>query len=179
MDVNNNLQQIKSVVYLSLSLLLSACDPEKNQAQKDQKEAINDARAASPESYHEYLQCYALDNQDKHQCLHLLADKYIKPELGKIDFQKLTALVGLAPYSRDSGQYRGKRSIFAGRGGFRKVLYMAAVASLRCNPKLKAFYDRLIQNHKPPKVALVALMRKLLAFMHALFKHNSFWRTSM
>lgn len=66
------------------------------------------------------------------------------PELGKLDFQKLTALVGLAPYSRDSGQYRGKRSIFAGRGAFRKVLYMAAVASLRCNPRLKAFYARLI-----------------------------------
>jgi len=52
---------------------------------------------------------------------------------------------------------------------------MAAVASLRCNKKLKAFYDRLIANHKSPKVALVAVMRKLLGFMHALVKNNSFW----
>lgn len=56
---------------------------------------------------------------------------------------------------------------------------MAALASLRCNSKLKAFYDRLIQKHKPAKVALVAVMRKLLSFMHALFKNNSFWGTSM
>ena len=52
---------------------------------------------------------------------------------------------------------------------------MAAVASLRHNPKLKSFYDHLIANHKPPKVALVAVMRKLLAFMHAIIKNNSFW----
>lgn len=97
------------------------------------------------------------------------------PELGNIDFTKLTALVGLAPFDRDSGQYKGRRSIFAGRNSLRKVLYMAAVASLRCNAKLKAFYDRLIDNHKPPKVALVAVMRKLLAFMHAIVKNNSSW----
>ena len=85
------------------------------------------------------------------------------------------APVGLAPFARDSGQYRGKRSIFAGRSNLRKVLYMAAVASLRCNHKLKSYYDRLIANHKLPKVALVAVMRKLLAFMHALFKNNTVW----
>lgn len=101
------------------------------------------------------------------------------PELGKIDFAKLTSLMGLAPYSRDSGDYKGKRSIFAGRGSFRKVLYRAAVASLRCNIKLIAFYNRLIQNHKPPKAALVAVMRKLLAFMHAVTKNNSSWQNSM
>lgn len=97
------------------------------------------------------------------------------PELGLIEFNKLTALIGLAPYARSSGQYNGKRSIFAGRGNLRRVLYMAAVASLRCNKKLKAFYYRLISNHKPPKVALVAVMRKLLGFMHALVKNNSLW----
>jgi|JI7StandDraft_1071085.scaffolds.fasta_scaffold66655_2 transposase len=97
------------------------------------------------------------------------------PEIGNIDFRKLTSLVGLAPFARDSGQYRGKRSIFAGRSNLRKVLYMAAVASLRCNHKLKSYYDRLIANHKLPKVALVAVMRKLLAFMHALFKNNTVW----
>ena len=52
---------------------------------------------------------------------------------------------------------------------------MAAVASLRCNTRIKSFYDRLISNHKPAKVAIIAVMRKLLAFIHALFKNNSFW----
>ena len=97
------------------------------------------------------------------------------PEIGNIDFRKLTALVGLAPFARDSGQYRGRRSIFAGRANLRRVLYMAAVASLRCNTRTKSFYDRLISNHKPAKVAIIAVMRKLLAFIHALFKNNSFW----
>ena len=97
------------------------------------------------------------------------------PELGNIQFSKLTSLIGLAPFARSSGKYNGKRKIFAGRSNLRKVLYMAAVASLRCNHKLKAFYDKLIDNHKPPKVALVAVMRKILAFMNALFKHNSSW----
>lgn len=97
------------------------------------------------------------------------------PELGSIEFNQLTALIGLAPYARSSGQYNGKRSIFAGRRNLRRVLYMAAVASLRCNKKLKTFYERLISNHKPPKVALVAVMRKLLGFMHALVKNNAFW----
>ena len=65
-----------------------------------------------------------------------------------------------------------------GRGNLRKVLYMAAVASLRCNKKLKEFYDRLLANHKPAKVALVAVMCKLLGFMHAVVKNNSFWNNN-
>ena len=100
------------------------------------------------------------------------------PELGKIDLGKLTALVGLAPFARDSGNYRGRRSIFAGRSNLREVLYMASVASIRCNKRLKACYDSLIANHKAPKVALVAVMRKLLSYMHALVKTNSVWSTS-
>ena len=100
------------------------------------------------------------------------------PELGNIEFASLTALVGLAPFTRESGNYKGKRSIFAGKGKLRKVLYMGAVASLRCNQKLKNFYDHLIANHKPPKVALVAVMRKLLGFMNAILKNNSFWNNN-
>ena len=100
------------------------------------------------------------------------------PELGQIEPNKLPSLAGLAPYARDSGNYKGKRSIFAGKSGLRKVLYMAAVASLRCNIKLKSFYDRLIANHKPPKVALVAVMRKLLSFMNAILKNNAFWNVN-
>ena len=100
------------------------------------------------------------------------------PELGNIEFSQLTALASLAPYARESGQYKGKRSIFAGRRNLRKVLYMAAVASLRCNKRLKAFYDRLIANHKPSKVALVAVMRKILGFMNVVLKNNTFWNNN-
>ncbi len=100
------------------------------------------------------------------------------PQLGYCQFNNLTSLVGLAPFAKESGQYKGKRSIFAGKNSLRKVLYMAAVASLRCNKKLKAFYERLISNHKPPKVALVAVMRKLLSFMNAVIKNNSFWNNN-
>ena len=84
----------------------------------------------------------------------------------------------IAPYARESGGYKGKRSIFAGRSNLRKVLYMAAVASLRCNKKLKEFYDKLLTNHKPARVALVAVMSKLLCFMHAVVKNNSFWNNN-
>lgn len=104
---------------------------------------------------------------------------YELPELGNIEFTKLTSLVGLAPFARDSGQYKGKRSIFAGRNSLRKVLYMAAVASLRCNKKLKSFYDRLTYYGKPAKVAIVAVMRKLLSFMHAIVKNNSSWNCNI
>ena len=97
------------------------------------------------------------------------------PELDLLEFNKLTALVGLAPYARESGQFKGRRSIFAGRHNIRKVLYMTAVASLRCNKRLKEFYDRLIKNHKAPKVALVAVMRKLLSFMHIIIQRHTMW----
>ena len=89
--------------------------------------------------------------------------------------RKIVSLIGLAPFARDSGCYQGKRSIFAGRAMIRKILYMAAVASLRVNQPLQMFYRKLIANHKPPKVALVAVMRKLLLFMQALIKNNTLW----
>ena len=95
----------------------------------------------------------------------------------KGDFKKLTALVGLAPYAKESGRITGKRSIKGGRTKVRQVLYMATVASLRVNPKIKAFYDHLIHHHKKPKVALVACMRKLLSFIHALLKNNTSWNS--
>lgn len=97
------------------------------------------------------------------------------PELGHIPINKLTSLIGLAPFARESGSYKGRRSIFGGRAYLRKILYMASVASLRVNKTLKDFYDRLIANHKPAKLALVAVMRKLLAIMHSIIKNDSHW----
>jgi transposase len=95
------------------------------------------------------------------------------PELGTMNRQKITALVGLAPFNRDSGKIKGKREIWGGRGHLRSVLYMAALAARRSNPPIKALYDRLIAKGKLPKVALVACMRKLLVILNAMVKTNT------
>jgi transposase len=98
------------------------------------------------------------------------------PELGDLDRKKIAALAGLAPLNRDSGKAVGKRRIWGGRASVRTVLYMACVASLRCTPVLKALYDRLTQvARKPPKVALVACMRKLLTILNAMVRQRRPW----
>jgi len=97
------------------------------------------------------------------------------PELGKLNRREIAALVGLAPFNRDSGQHRGERVIWGGRAQVRRVLYMASVAAIRSNPVIRAFYQRLRAQGKPGKVALVACMRKLLTIMNAMLKHNTPW----
>jgi len=101
------------------------------------------------------------------------------PEIGPIDPKQLTALVGLAPFNRESGRYQGKRYIFGGRGEVRKVLYMAALSSLRCNQELKNFYDRLRAKGKPAKVALTALMRKIILTLNSLVTRNAHWQPKL
>jgi len=97
------------------------------------------------------------------------------PELGTANHKQLAALTGVAPFNRDSGKYRGKRFIQGGRAMMRKAIYMAAVASLRWNPQLSAFYQNLIRRGKPVKVALVAVMRKLIAMANCVIKRQSPW----
>lgn len=97
------------------------------------------------------------------------------PELGQLNRQQISALVGLAPFNRDSGKHKGKRSIGGGRKSVRSVLYMAALAARRCNPVIKAFAERLAQNGKPFKVVLTACMRKLLVIVNALLKSGQPW----
>jgi transposase len=96
------------------------------------------------------------------------------PELGKIESSQLSALIGVAPHPRDSGKSHAPRHIHAGRGQVRHVLYMAAVCAARCNPILSAFYQRLKANGKPPKVCLVAVMRKLVCLMNRLILDPNF-----
>lgn len=98
------------------------------------------------------------------------------PELGTLSRQKIAALVGLAPFNRDSGRFRGRRHIFGGRSNVRSVLYMAALSGIRYNPVLKAFYDRLIARGKLPKVALTACMRKLLTILNAIIRDETTWQ---
>ena len=100
------------------------------------------------------------------------------PELGSLTRQKIAALVGLAPFNRDSGRFRGRRHIFGGRSDARSVLYMAALSGIRYNPFLKAFYDRLIANGKLFKVAITACMRKLLTILNAIVRDGSFWQAA-
>ena len=98
------------------------------------------------------------------------------PELGTLDRRQISALAGVCPFNRDSGQSRGRRMIFGGRAGVRAVLYMATVAASRCNPVIKAFYQRLRQAGKPAKVALTACMRKLLTILNAILKAKTPWQ---
>jgi transposase len=98
------------------------------------------------------------------------------PELGQLDRKKIAALVGVAPFNRDSGRRRGPRRIQGGRAGVRTVLYMAALVGSRCNPVLKAFYQRLLAAGKKKKVALVACMRKLLTILNAMLRDMTPWK---
>src|SRR5271157_5700681 len=95
------------------------------------------------------------------------------PELGNLNRQQIAALVGIAPFNRDSGMMRGKRKITGGRPSVRNMLYMATVASLRFNPKIAPFYRRLRETGKPAKVAIVAAMRKLLVMLNAILKSKT------
>jgi transposase len=92
------------------------------------------------------------------------------PELGTLNRGQCGALAGLAPFDNDSGTYRGKRTIRGGRADVRRALYMAAVCAARFNPVLKRVYQRLIGAKKPFKVAIVAVMRKLLVYLNTLLK---------
>ncbi len=92
------------------------------------------------------------------------------PELGKIGNNQIAALIGLAPYTRESGNFKGKSFISGGRMIPRKALYMCALTTIKYYLPLRAFYDRLINNKKPFKVALVAVMRKLIIIANVILR---------
>jgi transposase len=98
------------------------------------------------------------------------------PELGKLDRKKIAALVGVAPFNRDSGSLRGKRSIWGGRAHVRTILYMATLSATRYNPVIREFYQRLRKAGKEAKVALTACMRKLLTILNAILRNAIPWR---
>ncbi|WP_447973855.1 IS110 family transposase [Nitrospira sp. Kam-Ns4a] len=100
------------------------------------------------------------------------------PELGTLSHKQIAALVGVAPLNRDSGTLRGRRTTWGGRTVVRAALYMGALVAMKCNPTIAAFYQRLRAAGKPPKVALVASMRKLLMILNAIVKHQTPWRLS-
>lgn len=105
-------------------------------------------------------------------CRTLLAEL---PELGTLSPRELSALVGVAPFNRDSGTLRGRRTVWGGRARVREALYMGALIASRFNPAIKEFYERLVEAGKPKKVALVACMRKLLTILNALMRERTPW----
>lgn len=109
-------------------------------------------------------------------CHTLLAEL---PELGTLSHKQITALVGLAPYNRDSGQVRGARHIWGGRGEVRAILYMCVLASLKWNEAVKRHDERLVAAGKPGKVAIVACMRKLLVILNAMVRSGQPWQPSL
>lgn len=98
------------------------------------------------------------------------------PELGNVSAKQITALAGLAPYNRDSGTLRGKRTIWGGRASVRATLYMATLVATKHNVQIKEFYNRLCLAGKAKKVAITACMHKLLIIMNAMIKHNQPWQ---
>ena len=98
------------------------------------------------------------------------------PELGTLNRRQIAALVGVAPFNRDSGTLRGKRTVWGGRARIRAVLYMGALAATRFNPVIRDFYRRLLADGKTKKLALTACMRKLLVTLNSILKHGSPWR---
>ena len=97
------------------------------------------------------------------------------PELGQLNRKQITALVGLAPFNRDSGQFRGQRRIWGGRDAVRTLLYLAAMSARRYNPPIRAYYEHLRANGKAKKVALIACARKLLECLNAMVKNRQCW----
>ncbi|EIJ6536528.1 IS110 family transposase [Salmonella enterica] len=92
------------------------------------------------------------------------------PELGKADRRTISALIGVAPFNHDSGNFRGRRRIWGGRQSVRNVLYMGIISATRFNPVIRSFYNRLVSAGKPKKVALIACMRKLLTIINAMMR---------
>jgi transposase len=101
------------------------------------------------------------------------------PELGTLDRKQIAALVGVAPFNRDSGKRRGKKSIWGGRAQVRAVLYMAAVVASRHNQVMRAFYKKLLAAGKPKKLALTACMRKILTILNAMTRTRSSWMPAL
>lgn len=101
------------------------------------------------------------------------------PELGQLNRKQVAALVGVAPFNRDSGKLKGKRAIWGGRSNVRTALYMATLSATRCNPVIRTYYQHLLAVGKLKKVALVACMRKLLTILNAMMRSGTHWNAEL
>ncbi len=97
------------------------------------------------------------------------------PELGFISNKQASSLIGVAPITRESGRFKGKRMIQGGRAQVRTVMYMAMMSTIQCNPVFKAIYERLLAAGKPKKVAIVACMRKMVVILNSMLRDGVMW----
>ncbi|TKF14050.1 IS110 family transposase, partial [Vibrio genomosp. F6] len=97
------------------------------------------------------------------------------PELGYITNKQAAALVGVAPMNRESGRYKGRRTIQGGRAQVRTVLYMAMMSAMQCNPVFKATYQRLLDQGKQKKVAIIACVRKMVVVLNSMLRDGVMW----
>ncbi len=100
------------------------------------------------------------------------------PELGRLNRREIAALVGVAPFNRDSGSFRGRRTIWGGRAPVRCALYMAVLSATKHNPVIRAFYQRLVEAGKANKLALTACMRKLIIILNTMMKNQTKWQVN-
>lgn len=136
-------------------------------------ERIDAAIAADPEKAENWERLQSVPSVGPGVARALIVDL---PELGALGRRQISCLVGVAPFAKDSGRKRGQRRIRGGRSGPRTALYLAAMNGARFNPVLKTFYIRLIAAGKPPKVAFVALARKLLTILNAMVRDGTSWQ---
>jgi transposase len=136
-------------------------------------ERIDAAIAADPEKAENWERLQSTPSVGPGVARALIIDL---PELGSLDRKQIASLVGLAPFSKDSGRKTGQRRIRAGRSAPRTALYLAAMNGARFNPVLKEMYSRLIAAGKPPKVALIAIARKLLTILNAMVRDETTWQ---
>jgi len=134
---------------------------------------IDRAIAADPEKTENYERLQTAPSVGPGVARALVVDL---PELGSLGRRQIASLVGVAPFARDSGRKRGQRHIRAGRSGPRTALYLAAMNGARFNPVLKEMYERLIAAGKPPKLAFIALARKLLTILNAMVRDRTTWQ---
>ena len=113
---------------------------------------------------------------DKVLAYTLLSDP---PELGQLNRKEIAALVGVAPFNKDSGKHKGKRKIRGGRHKVRTVLFVSMMSAIQCHPKIKPMYERMVAAGKPKKVAIVACMRKQLTVLNTMVKNGTYWDENM
>ena len=168
----SRLDTASAVIRRDIQSLVKAL--EKRVAKIDER--IDAAIAADPEKAENWERLQSVPSVGPGVARALIVDL---PELGALGRRQISSLVGLAPFAKDSGRKTGQRRIRAGRSGPRTALYLAAMNGARFNPALKAFYTRLIEAGKPPKLAFIALARKLLTILNAMVRDGTMWQQAI
>lgn len=167
----NRLDKASGTIKKSIKKIIKALEKELNDVEKELKAIVS-----TDENYASTVdKLVSVPGIGEKVATALIA--YL-PELGSLSGKQISALAGLAPFNRDSGTLRGVRTIWGGRASVRGALYMSTLVATKHNPKIKAFYQKLCENGKAKKVALIACMRKLLICINAMIKNNQSWQQS-